>query len=428
MSDMSEALARFGVYLRIAWRNLWRNRRRTAVILTAIVLGVWSMILLGALMRGLAEEMVENGIRTLTGHVQIHAERYRSDPVAAHPIRDPEAVTATIREVLGPGARWVSRVRVPVVVDTARKTGGATLVGIDVEREPELSFIGPDAIVDGRFLEPGEAGAVVVGRALLDEMETELGHKLVLLAQDAHDASVSRAFRIVGVYRAELEATEKQYLFVSKEAADGWLALDGAVSEIAVELADHRQAEGAARKLRAALVADGVGGEDGQPFQVASWRELLPVQRAVLDIFEGFVQLWYVVVFIAMGFGVVNTILMAIFERVRELGLLRALGMRPGAIVVEVLMEAVMMLLIGAAAGNLLGWASVAALAVHGIDLSAMAAGMELAGLSRVVYPVVTRSDLLLANGVVLILGVVVSLYPAVKASRFTPVEAMRQG
>jgi ABC-type antimicrobial peptide transport system permease subunit len=134
-----------------------------------------------------------------------------------------------------------------------------------------------------------------------------------------------------------------------------------------------------------------------------------------------------VVVFIAMGFGVVNTILMAVFERVRELGLLRALGMRPGAIVGEVLMEAVMLLVLGTAVGNLAGWASVAALAVHGIDLSAMAAGMELAGLSRVVYPVVTREDLLLANGVVLVLGVTVSLYPAIKASRFTPVEAMRR-
>ena len=128
-----------------------------------------------------------------------------------------------------------------------------------------------------------------------------------------------------------------------------------------------------------------------------------------------------------MGFGVVNTILMAVFERMRELGLLKALGMRPGAIVGEVLVEAVFLLLLGTALGNLLGWASVVALAVHGIDLSAMAAGMELFGLSRVVYPVLARGDLVLANAVVLVLGLVVSIYPALKAARFTPVEAMRR-
>jgi len=434
-SGLTETGRRAAVYARIGWRNLWRNRRRTAVILTAIVLGVWSMLLLGALMRGLAQEMVDNGIRTLTGHVQIHAAGYRSDPVAAHAITDPDAVTATVRRVLGGApweARWIERVRVPVVLNTARHTGGATLVGIDPEREPELSFIGPKAIADGRFLRPGEKDAIVVGRALLDEMESELGHTLVISAQDRHGTVVSRAFRVVGVYRAELEATEKRYVFVPRQAAASWLAMDGAVSEIAIELADYDQADAAAARLRRALgseaaQAEGPGSSGKAALEVESWRQLLPVERAVFDLYVGFIQLWYVVVFIAMGFGVVNTILMAVFERMREFGLLKALGMRPGAIVGEVLIEAVFLLLLGTAVGNLLGWASVAALSVHGIDLSAMAAGMEMWGLSRVVYPVLSRQDLVLANAVVLLLGLVVSVYPAIKAARFTPVEAMRR-
>ena len=426
---MSETLRRAAVYARIAWRNLWRNRRRTAVILTAIVLGVWSMLLLGALMRGMAQEMVENGIRTLTGHVQIHAAGYRSDPVAAHVIADPDAVTATVRRVLGGApfeARSIERIRVPAVLNTARHTGGATLVGIDPEREPEMSFIGPGAVTEGRFLRAaGDEDAIVVGRALLDEMETELGHKLVITAQDRSGAVVSRAFRVVGVFRAELEATEKRFVFIPRQSAASWLAMGGAVSEIAVELADYDQADAAAQRLRRALADRGDAPAAG--LEVESWRQLLPVERAVLDLYVGFIQLWYVVVFIAMGFGVVNTILMAVFERMRELGLLKALGMRPGAIVGEVLIEAVFLLLLGTAVGNLLGWASVAALAVHGIDLSAMAAGMELFGLSRVVYPVLSRGDLVLANAVVLALGLVVSIYPALKAARFTPVEAMRR-
>ncbi len=417
-------MGRFVIYLRIAWRNLWRNRRRTAVILTAVVLGVWSMIVLGALMRGMAEEMVDNGIRTLTGHLQVHAAGYRGDPVAAHRIPDPEAVTETIRtairsELGADPVRVVSRVRVPAVLDTARETGGATLVGIDPATEPEASFIGPDVLTAGRFLEPGEDHAAVVGRALLEDMETELGHKLVVMAQDAEGSSVSRAFRIVGVFGAALEATEEQYVFVSRSAAQEMLGLDGAVSEIAVLLDDHEHAAVAARALREAL-------QGSTPeLDVRDWRELLPVQRAVLDIFEGFIDLWYLAVFIAMGFGVVNTILMAVFERMRELGLLRALGVRSGAIVGEVLAEAAFLLVLGAAVGNLLGWASTAALAVHGIDLSAMAAGMELAGLSRVIYPVLSVRDVVMANVVVVVLGLVVSLYPALKATRFTPVEAM---
>lgn len=413
---------RAGTYLTIAWRSLWRNRRRTAVILTAVVLGVWSMIVLGALMRGMAEEMVANGIKTLTGHIQVHAEGYRSDPVAARSIPDPEAVTATIRDALGAGTRVVTRVRVPAVLDTARETGAATLVGIDPRTEPQVSFIGPGVLSEGRFLEPGEQNAVVVGRALLDDMATELGHKLVIMAQAADGETVSRAFRIVGVFRAELEATEKRFVFVSRGAAREMLALDGAVSEIAVLLDDHERAGAAAEALRRVLAGSRAA---GRGLEVRDWRELLPVQRAVLDLFEGFIGLWNLVVFIAMGFGVVNTILMAVFERMREFGLFKALGMRPAAIVGEVLAEAAFLLVLGTIAGNLLGWGSSAALAVHGIDLSAMAAGMELAGLSRVIYPVLRAEDVLLANAVVVLLGVVVSLYPALKAARFTPVEAM---
>jgi ABC-type lipoprotein release transport system permease subunit len=308
------------------------------------------------------------------------------------------------------------------VLDTARETGAATLVGIDPRTEPQVSFIGPGVLSEGRFLEPGEQNAVVVGRALLDDMATELGHKLVIMAQAADGETVSRAFRIVGVFRAELEATEKRFVFVSRGAAREMLALDGAVSEIAVLLDDHERAGAAAEALRRVLAGSRAA---GRGLEVRDWRELLPVQRAVLDLFEGFIGLWNLVVFIAMGFGVVNTILMAVFERMREFGLFKALGMRPAAIVGEVLAEAAFLLVLGTIAGNLLGWGSSAALAVHGIDLSAMAAGMELAGLSRVIYPVLRAEDVLLANAVVVLLGVVVSLYPALKAARFTPVEAM---
>jgi ABC-type antimicrobial peptide transport system permease subunit len=126
-----------------------------------------------------------------------------------------------------------------------------------------------------------------------------------------------------------------------------------------------------------------------------------------------------------MAFGIVNTLLMAVFERIREFGLLKALGMKPRGIVQGVLAESFFLLLLGTAAGNALGILSVALLSENGIDLSAMAAGLEYVGMPRVVYPVLQGADFLLANVVVFVLGIAVSLYPAVKAARFTPVEAL---
>ncbi|MBW2077523.1 MAG: FtsX-like permease family protein, partial [Deltaproteobacteria bacterium] len=142
-------------------------------------------------------------------------------------------------------------------------------------------------------------------------------------------------------------------------------------------------------------------------------------------LFDGFMWLWYLVVFIAMGFGIVNTMLMAVFERIREFGLLKALGMRPWWIIKEVLAESFFLLVIGMAIGNTLGLLSVLALSGSGIDLSALAAGTEYIGMARVIYPAVSGKDVAMANLMVFILGLLVSVYPAAKAARFTPVEAL---
>ena len=135
--------------------------------------------------------------------------------------------------------------------------------------------------------------------------------------------------------------------------------------------------------------------------------------------------IWFVVVFVAMGFGIVNTTLMAVYERMREFGLMKALGMKPWWILREVLVESFLLLICGLIVGNVLGFLSIFALSGSGIDLSALSAGAEYAGMSRIIFPAIAVKDVLVANLTVLFLGLLVSLYPAIKASRFTPVEAL---
>lgn len=214
-----------------------------------------------------------------------------------------------------------------------------------------------------------------------------------------------------------MESTEKAYAFVTREAAREMLKMDGAVSEFAILLPEEKDAGPLAARIQNSLPPDS--------YEVLTWRDMLPLVSAVLALYDQFIFLWYVVVFIAMGFGLVNTVLMAVYERMREFGLLKALGMRPLRIVGDVLLEAFFILVIGVLAGNVLGILSVLALKTRGIDLSAVSAGSEFAGLGRVIYPTLELRDILLANGVVLILGLVVSLYPALRAARFTPVEAL---
>ena len=401
--------------IQMGWRNIWRNKRRTFVILTAVVIGVWSMIFLGALMRGIADRMVENSISTLTGHIQIQGEGYRDDPVIESRIIEPDRILDDL-ETLPPNARWTPRLRVNAVASNARHSGGLTMVGISPAREAQVSFVG-NAVTEGRYLEEDDPYGILVGRALLEKFETRVGHKLVLMSQEAGGEIASRAFRIAGVFDAELESTEKQFVFVNLEAAQDMLKVAGDLSEIAILLDRYLDAEIVADKIRDFLSDEAVG--------VYTWKELLPMVTAVLKMYDGFIFFWFVVVFVAMGFGLVNTILMAVFERVREFGLLRSIGMKPRLVVAEVLAESFYLLAIGTFAGNVLGFATVFALSREGIDLSAFAAGMEFAGMSRVIIPVLYAKDVVAADATVFVLGLLISLYPAVKASRFSPVEAM---
>ena len=187
------------------------------------------------------------------------------------------------------------------------------------------------------------------------------------------------------------------------------------VSEIAVLSEDYRDVEEEYRKTLE-LINDGV--------EVQRWTDLDRFLGTMLGVMDGFVLVWIIVIFLALSFGLVNTLMMAVFERIREFGLMQALGMKPATILYLVLLESLLLLALGLLLGNLLAWGSVW-LMRDGWDLSAVAEGMEMFGATSVLYPALKLKDLLLANVVVMVLGVITSLLPAWRASRYQPVEAI---
>jgi len=411
------------MYAILAWRNIWRNPRRTIVILLAVIIGVWSMIFLGSLMRGMETQMVRNSISTLTGSIQIHHRDYRNDPVVENSMDDIDNLDKALSTSLGQGgALWAKRIRVNAVASNARHSGGVILVGIEPEKEAKISFIGK-AVTSGRYLKSEDKNKIIVGRAFLKKFNTKIGNKLILMSQDTKKEIASKAFRIVGIFSAESESVEKQFIFVPISQADGMLKMGDKISEVSIILPrldiTGKEETRIARKLKAAISND--------TYHVETWQQLLPMINAYLEMSGFFLYIWYFVVFVAMGFGIVNTTLMAIFERMREFGLMKALGMKPFQVIKGVVTETFFLLVIGITVGNILGFLSVAAIARNGIDLSALAAGVEMWGIPRKLYPEIWAQDVAVAGLVVLVLGLLVSLYPAFKAARFTPTQAMRK-
>ncbi|HIE00165.1 MAG TPA: ABC transporter permease [Thiotrichaceae bacterium] len=396
----------------LAWRNLWRYPRRTIIILLAIAIGVWSMLSLAAFMRGMMEQYVNNAIGNLVAHIQIHAPSYRDDPVIEHSMLPPtEPLLKVLNEIDIKG--WTSRVRVPAVVSSERESMGVTLVGIDPVQEQGLSFIA-DAVTEGRYLESLDDKGIILGNKLVERLETRLGKRVVLMSQNESHEIAERGFRIVGIFDAKMEETETQFVFISRQRLQKMLGMHDKISELAVLGYDRDNLETVVQKLRAAAPEQ----------DVQDWQTLNPLVMVIVNVFEGFLLIWYLVVFIAVAFGLVNTLLMAIFERTREMGLFQALGMKPRWIVGQVLFESLFLLSMGLIIGNLMSFATLL-LTAEGLDFSSYAAGYEMAGLSSMIYPVLSLSDVVISNVLIIGLGLVASFYPAWRASRYVPVEAI---
>lgn len=401
----------FFLLTRLAWRNLWRHRRRTALILVAMSLGIWSMIVLAAISRGSIEQQVNKGIANLTGHVQVHTRGYRDDPVIDHRFLTPPALVEALRTP--PVSAWSTRVRVPAVIASERESAGVTLVGIDPSAEQKLSFIS-GAIVEGRGL--GDVGddGLLLGRKLAERLETGLGRRVVILSQDVNNRIAERGFRVVGIFAGEPTAMETGYVFVGRAPAQRLLGMQGSVLELAVITPDRKHLDALVQRMRAA--APGL--------TVEPWTTIEPLLVLTESLTEVILVIWYAIVFAAMSFGLVNTLLMAVYERTREFGLVQALGMRPGRIMGQVFIESLFLLLLALGLGNLLTAATLFALR-DGIDLSAFAEGFDMIGVSPIIIPSLTLGDVASANGLVLALGLLASLWPVWRAARHVPVEAM---
>jgi ABC-type lipoprotein release transport system permease subunit len=401
------------IIFRLAWRNLWRNYRRTLIMLTAIVVGVWAMIFMTALMRGMVDDMVKDGVSVLPGHVQIHHPDFRNDPTVTNVMGPPDG---KLLEALNHPevVAWTTRVRVPAVISSERDTRGVTLVGIEPNRESGISFVAKD-VTEGRFLESRDDRGLVVGRKLVEKLETGLGKRVVIMSQDQENEIADRGFRIVGIFDSKLEQYEEGYVFGGEGTIQGLLGIGDAVSEVAILGSDYRDIEGLYRMVADATESD---------VEVLPWYELDSYLGSMLAVMDGFVVVWIVVVFLALSFGLVNTLVMAVFERVREIGLMLALGMTPRSILFQIVGESILLLVIGLAIGNVGAWATIEPLK-DGIDLSIVGEGMEYFGTASMLYPALYLKDVILANVIVIVLGFFASLSPAWRASRYDPVRAI---
>lgn len=395
----------------LSWRSLWRNPRRTIITALVVSVGLWSILTFAVLLRAWSESSRDTTLKLMTGEGQIHAAGYIDDPTVDHRMAPPGDALA--RVLNSPAVKaYAPRVRVSAIVLSEYKTLPITLAGVVPAEERKLSVL-PHQVALGRYLAgPADIG-IVLGRKLALRLKTRVGKRVVVMVQDAHGKLAERAFPVVGLFAAP-EQTEDEFAFTGIETAQGFAGIGNDISEIVFDAESDEALEPLLADLRRA--APGL--------DIQSWKTLAPLAYAVASFFDDFVMMWLWMMFVLMAIGIVNTQLMAIFERMREFGLLQALGMRPRLVLMEVALESTFLIGIGVLAGAVLAIATVQAFP-NGLDLGFLGRGAESVGAGRILYPRVHAGDFILYSAVVWVLGVVATLWPAWRASRVSPVLAM---
>ena len=253
------------------------------------------------------------------------------------------------------------------------------------------------------------------GRKLAKTLNTEVGKRIVLMSQDPDNEIADRGYRVVGLFRSNVTAFEEAFVFAGKSTTQKMLRIGDQVSEFFAVGDDYRDVEGVFAAVNSRL--------DGT-VAVQRWFEIDTYLGSMLKVMDGFLLVWIIVIFLALSFGLVNTLVMAVFERVREIGLMLALGMKPMFILGQIVIESLMLLALGLAIGTALAWAAVQPIK-DGIDISIVGEGLDMWGMSSVLYPELLLGDVVLANVVVLVLGFLASLSPAWRAAHYEPVEAI---
>jgi ABC-type lipoprotein release transport system permease subunit len=397
---------------RLALRNVRRNVRRSLLTVGAIAFGLLCLIVFQALKVGLHREMVASTVGLDAASLQVQAAGYEANLTALRPLRDPPGVARRLAaEGLGASA---PRLKAPALVLAGAKSSSVVLAGVDPAAEPAVTFIA-DRVGAGRY--PGADGGVLLGAPLAESLGVAVGGEVTLMAQGAFGQPVSGRFAVVGLYRTALPAFDRSHLYLELGAAQRFLQAEGVVTEIAVALPQGAE-EAAAARLRRELPAD--------RYQVRTWQQLAPDVVQLIALNDATMRLLILIVFAIVALGIANTMTMAVFERFRELGVLTAIGARPSRIVALIVLESCFLGLFASAVGSLAGVAACAWLGRHGLDLTHFTSANQYFATSHVLKAHLLAADLLAANAVTLATALLAGLYPAWKAARLRPAEAIR--
>ena len=404
------------LYLRLAWRNIWRHRRRTVIIALAMGLSLGMMMFYDGLMDGFNDAIAGNAVRVLGGNVQVHAEGYR-EKVDSNPLLPLDDDAAIVNAALAqPSVIAASRrIQTGGLVTNSEGAFPMTIIGIEPEAEAPVSLIA-EHIVDGRYLEPTDEDSILIGKGLADALGLSVGDRIAMVGSDVHKQNRQRTMTVIGIYDIGIPSMEKATLYISLAEAQSLYGLSGQSTEVQITLEKVGTESQVVAALSSVL----------PDYEVESWANTYPElgnavgrKNIVMDIFS-------VIIVMIAGIGILNLLMMAIYERTREIGLLGALGLKPAQIATTFILEGVLIGAVGVLVGIGMGLGINISLMQVGMDYSQFAGVTDyMALISGRIYPTLGVNKLFMRAAIMLIIATLAALIPALIASRREPSEAL---
>jgi ABC-type lipoprotein release transport system permease subunit len=398
---------------RIAWRNVWRNKGRSAVVIGSMVIGIWALSFGSGFMQSFLTGYIASSIKHETSNGQIHHPEFTKDLDIKFTIPHPDRIVAILNQ--NKQVKDIcSRSVVNGMISSSRQASGVEIIGVNPEDEARVTQL-DSLITYGTYFTGVSDNPVLIGEKLAEKLKVKVKSKVVLTFQDVDGNITAARFRVAGILHASSPQINESSAFVPKHDLNGLLNLGDAVHEIAYTTIPGADDEQLANQFSMQF----------PDVKVAYWGEISPGLIFLQQWMGASLKMLIIIIMAALAFGIVNTMLMAVLERVRELGVLMALGMKRSRIFLMIMIETIFLSIAGGPLGLLTGYATISYLGKSGIDLTNYSQGLESFGYDSILYPSLTGMDYMQIVIGVLITACLASIYPAWKAIRLEPVEAI---
>lgn len=398
----------------IAWRNIWRNKLRSAVVIASIALGIWAGMFIISFSWGMYNSRIQDAVENEISNIQIHDSAFTNEFNIHRFVPNAESIRSELLKlpaIKGVSNRFVSM----AMIASAHGSSGIKLLGIDTLEEKTVSGL-PDKIESGKYLSGTRGKPMVIGHQLAEKLKVKLKSTLVVTLTDSSGEIVSTAFKIVGIYKTANSKFEELNVYVKREDLREITGLQNAIHEMAVSLHEYKETDTTAGTLKLMYPS----------LLVQTWGDIIPEMAYANEMFDQIMNLIIFIIMLALAFGIINTMLMAILERVKELGMLMAVGMNRMKIFTMIMLETFFMTLAGLPAGLLLSYITITYFGTHGINLGMYAEALGSFGFESMVF--LKAEPYYYGNMVfqVFMVAVIASIFPARRALKLNPVESIR--